>query len=321
MLSFQQKPPLKIASNGNFWRFSRFAIVCLFPLVLAFQLSPRVFGPGTFSKFVSQVVSSEEIYAGIQHIDQTTHVWIKRPLIEFSLQVHNPSKALNLTPEECKVSLLQGFGPKENGRGVWMICSNFWVTLGRYLGEIIMVSFGIWPIPGNKALSTRRCFKLKWSTQSAESLTMLQWLAVNHLLSSYASCTDAWNTSYRWWFQSCFFKTLLAEMFQFDWSFEMAWSLQPDGASNCLFTVMILGIYITTIDIRSPRLTRLCVAFDYFKLWFTNMKFEEYLFVFVRTYEFIFLVQISCRVPWKIPTARGHRVQHAARCVSWRMFS
>ena len=152
------------------------------------------------------------------------------------------SKALNLTPEECKVSLLQGFGPKENGRGVWMICSNFWVTLGRYLGEIIMVSFGIWPIPGNKALSTRRCFKLKWSTQSAESLTMLQWLAMNHLLSSYASCTDAWNTSYRWWFQSCFLKPLLAEMFQFDWSFEMAWSLQPDGASNSLFTVMILGI-------------------------------------------------------------------------------
>lgn len=43
-------------------------------------------------------------------------------------------------------------------------------------------------------------------------------------------------------FKVVFFKPLLAEMFQFDWSFEMAWSLQPDGASNSLFTVMILGI-------------------------------------------------------------------------------
>ena len=93
---------------------------------------------------------------------------------------------------------------KMEGGVAWYVPIFEWLWVDTWEGEIIMISFGIWPIPGNKALSTRRCFKLKWSTQSAESLTMLQWLAMNHLLSSYASCTDAWNTSYRWWFQSCF---------------------------------------------------------------------------------------------------------------------
>ena len=160
VLSFQQKPPLKIASNGNFWRFSRSAVVCLFALVMAFQMPPRVFGTVSKSFFSSDLVRN--LCKDTTHppddacLNQKACLWISstgspmftilvKPWISWGMQSITFTRLWT-----------------EGKRRVWM-CSNWWLTLSRYFGEI-MVFFGIWPIPSNKTLSTamqRRCFMFK----------------------------------------------------------------------------------------------------------------------------------------------------------------
>ena len=208
----------------------------------------------------------------------------------------------------------------ENGRGIWMfqLVSGLWVDT--------WVKFSRYPLEFGLFQATKPC-------QPADVLSSSE----THRVQSLLPCCDDWPwiicyfpmpvvqmhgmiTSDRWWFQSCFLSPYLRKCSNLTSVFKWLETTNHLGRASTFSPWWFLAF-----DSNSHTFTQTSyrfVTFDYFVIFYSlHILFEEYLFVFVCNYEFMFLVQISHRVPWKIPTARGHRVQHAARCVSWRMFS